>query len=243
MQKRLKPLNSSADLYFEDSETLNQVLTDKSLSSKKEALHIIFNSYRDPQSAEQADESCKYLFGSFCLRNMKIEKKQLPKTTPIYCQACLKAQKLAEDDREIEQIRQLDEQYARDETCRKEKAFFEFLGVPVNKYHDSLSWISISYKILEKRDAEIAELKKPIEEKLTEIANLKAELQKLAPLENDNAFLKQELEKLKHEPLAEKNAWQTVEIQQKNSEIAKLNAEIAKQEATIKAYMFQRGTQ
>ncbi len=61
---------------------------------------------------------------------MKIEKKQLPKTTPIYCQACLKAQKLAEDDREIEQIRQLDEQYARDETCRKEKAFFEFLGVP-----------------------------------------------------------------------------------------------------------------
>ena len=86
-------------------------------------------------------------------------------------------------------------------------------------------------------------MKKPIEDKLTEIANLKADLERLAPLETDNTFLKQQIEKLKHDPLAEKNAWLTVEIQQRNAEIEKLKAENAKQEATINAYMFQRKTQ
>jgi hypothetical protein len=161
----------------------------------------------------------------------------------VYCRACLKAQKIAKREQELQEFKDLGKRMRTDLACRAEYVFFKRLDVPVDTYFDIISRIVLAHKFLDKQEAEIQELKKPIKEKLSEIANLKTELERLAPIETDNAFLREQLEKLKHEPLAEKNAWLTVELSKKDEESKKLKTEIAKQEELIKAYMFQGKTQ
>lgn len=103
-----------------------------------------------------------------------------------------------------------------------------------------MKWIHAN-QFLDKKDAEITELKRPNSELLTQIDNLKTDLAKLAPLEADNAFLKQQLETLKKDPLAEKNAWLTVELSKREDEIKRLKADNEQKENAIKTYMYQQG--
>ena len=90
-------------------------------------------------------------------------------------------------------------------------------------------------------DAQFSELRQPIAGALTEIANLKTEIEKTIPLEIDNDFLRQQLDTLKKDPLAEKCAWQTIQLNNKTEEIRKLKVENEQQDVVISNYMFQVG--
>ncbi len=231
-----KAVRLNTDAYLEDSDLINKIQADLNLDSRKEAIHSICNYYRSESESEETEkQKCQHLCGEYCSKNAE----KIKKVDADYCQACRKSLRVSQ--REIEERTASLADALR--LWQLKRDFFERLGVENPSYCNEESCIAQGDNILAQLDAQFSELRKPFASTLAEIANLKAELEKLAPLENDNDFLKQELEQLKHEPLAEKNAWLTVEIQQRNAEIEKLKTENAKQEATINAYMFQRKTQ
>lgn len=111
--------------------------------------------------------------------------------------------------------------------------FYKRLGVPVDRIQNGVSILNVPLELmrlanqfLDKQEAEMQELKKPIEEKLSEISSLKANV---AALETDNAQFNEELEKLKHDTLTEQNKWAMEELRKANQEIATLKAELEKQ--------------
>ena len=86
--KKTQHLSSKMDA--EDFELLNQTVAEKSLFSRKEALHVWANSYRGLSDIEKND--CKYSFGDFCLNTYGKNPEKLKKTSVPYCQACLNVQ-------------------------------------------------------------------------------------------------------------------------------------------------------
>jgi regulator of replication initiation timing len=216
-----KPIQINLDAIPEDYALLEHLKEEKNLNSRKDAFHVICNGYRGLSNSEKED--CRYRFGEFCLENVeKLEKINTP-----YCQACLKAQNLAKEDRERE-----------DEGAKLEQEFYELCGIP-EKYRDDPveKWLHFM-DFVDSKDGEIEDLKEPIEEKLKEVADLKTQK---TTLETDNAFLRQQLDELKKDPLAEKCAWQTVELNNKNEEIKKLKADLDQKDIIIQGYMFNQG--
>ncbi len=253
--KKAEKLNS--DVYSEDLDLLNQTITEKSLSSRKEGLHAWANIVRG--SNIEKEQECQYHFGNFCTNEPQPQKK-LRKTTSEYCQACLQAQK---------------NKALQDAGAKVQQELFDLCHVSEKDRVDPFYKWAIIADLIDSLNFEIEELKKPAEKYLeeitylkTELDNLKAvksqiesqnailkqqleqskedilakELQKRANLENDNAFLKQKLEKMKHEPVFEKNAWLTVELQKANQEIEKLKAKNEQQTALINNFTAQRGS-
>ncbi len=223
----------NSDIYLSDFEFLNQVIAELALSSRKDGLHEIFNRAKGTPSTVNQRVDCGYLSddGLFCCR----DEKKIKKTTNEQCKACQKAKKLAERDHHLAEIRRAGVRFRTDAAERVWRLDF---GVPAS-YDRFYGLMHIKEKLVQK-DKEIEELKKPNEERLTEIDNLKKECERLAPLETDNAFLRQEIEKLRHEPLAEKNAYLTIELGRRDEEIQKLKGEVENQEKIINAYMFRR---
>ena len=234
-----KAVRLSTDAYVEDSELISQIMADLKLDSRKEAIHALCKRYKeeDSESGEPENSRCDFLVkdgaGLFCAKNCAKPKK----STVEKCRVCLKAQRIAKRQEELKAIAELGERHRSDIAFNMEYRFFKRLTVDVDSYHDIPSRITLAEKFLDKQDVEMQELKKPIEEKLAEITTLKAQN---ATLETDNAFMRQQLDELKKDPLAEKCAWQSIELNNKNEEIKKLKAENAKQEQTINDYMFGR---
>lgn len=229
--QKFEKLNS--DIYVSDFEYLHQVIAELNLPSRKDGLHEIFNRAKGTPSTVKQHVDCDYLAddGVFCCR----DEQKIKKTTNEQCKACQKAKKLAERDSRITEMKRVGVRFRTDAAERVWRLDF---GVPAS--YDRFYGLMHIKEQLVKKDKEIEELKKPNEERLTEIDNLKKECERLAPLETDNAFLRQEIEKLRHEPLAEKNAYLTTELGRQNEEIQKLKTENEKQEAIINAYMFGR---
>ncbi|MGE5574539.1 MAG: hypothetical protein ACM3UL_00235 [Ignavibacteria bacterium] len=226
-----KPIHINLDVFPEDNQLLNNIQTEQKLNSKKDAFHVICSKYRGECDLHQLT-ICKYRFANFCLREVK-EVTKLKNVTQLQCQACLTAQQLKQEDNQIWRE-------THDDDYIRERSFFKRLGVPVDEYHDSLSWRVSAEQIFQRKDEQIAELKKPNAERLSEIEQLKIEAQKVAPLEADNAFLREQVEKLSKDPIIEKNAWLTTQLGKKDEENKRLKAELEQKDTVIRAYMFQQ---
>ncbi|MGD6851104.1 MAG: hypothetical protein ACQCN6_03490 [Candidatus Bathyarchaeia archaeon] len=217
----------SIKAYPEDAHLIEELQTTKNLSSQGEALHVLCNEYRGTEETDV--QQCEYLCGEYCGKNAD----KIKKVTASYCQACKKSQRISQQ--EIDERTASMAEYLQKWKLRQE--FFERLGVDTHKYHDENKWVEQANVILARLDAQFSELRQPS----AEIANLKAELEKIPPLETDNAFLRAELDEIKQSPLAEKNAWITVENSKKDAEIKRLKEEIEQKDALIKTYMFHQG--
>ncbi len=217
VKQKAEKLNS--DIYIDDSALLNQTLVERSLTSRKEGLHVWANVYRGLSDLEKND--CKYSFGNFCLNTYGKNPEKLKKTTVAYCQACLKAQSIAREDLE-----------AKNESAKLEHEFFDLSGVSEeNRLHPVNKWLR-AMEFIDNLNLEIEELKKPVENYLEEISKLETELKKAQSLkktlENENASLTQQLEASKKKVIQnatyQQNLWLTSELQQANQKIAKLEA-------------------
>jgi len=228
MDEKTEKLNS--DIYKEDFELLTHIMEEQKLSSRKEGLRFIFNSYRGiPQADSERNKcTCENLSDEYCVRDYP----KLKKTDAVQCRACQKARKLKEE-----------EYFRNDEWCVLEHRFWERIGVPFG-ICDPFTRINYAETYIAKKDAEIEELRKPNEALLTAKSNLDTEFQNMknalvasleagAVLETDNAQLRQHLEELSHDSLLEKNAVLTVQLGQKEQTIADLTSEVEKQEALI----------
>ncbi len=175
----------SADLNIEDFELLEKTIADHKLSSKREAFSRIFRGYAQSQNpaaaivsarAEATTCLCEFLVdGIYC--GKKPEK--IKKVSPSDCKACQQAQRTHEKNQRLEEIK------AHGELARYELAekMWQKLGVPFDKTEfDTYSRLVFIDGLFEQKDKTIAALKEEIE--------------RLAPLENDNAFLRQHLEEL-----------------------------------------------
>ena len=212
-----KAVRLSTDAYVEDSELISQIMADLKLDSRKEAIHALCKRYKeeDSESGEPENSRCDFLVkegtGLFCIKNYEKPKK----STVEKCRVCLKAQKIQKQQEQLSEIRSFGEHVRYDMYVRAEYNFFKRLGVPVDLtkngvalFLSKLDLMQNANQCLDKLTAELQELKKPIEEKLAEITTLKAEN---ATLETDNAFMRQQLDELKKDTLAEKCAWQSIE--------------------------------
>jgi hypothetical protein len=253
VNQKAEKLNS--DIYIEDLELLNQTIAEKSLTSRKEGLHYWANIVRDVPNSEK-EPICQYRFGCFCTNEPKPQKK-LRKTTDEYCQACMQAQKnkalqdeVIDTQHAVFDLVGMPHRYRVDPFYRWD--FFwdwilnewdnvkerldELEKTPVGEYIEKIGNTEneLEKSLTEKRQLEnkISMIKQQFEKEKDEI--LETERQQRATLETDNIFLKEELEKLKHEPIFEKNAWLTVELQQANQKIAKLEAQIQQQRGEAK---------
>ncbi|MCW4011288.1 MAG: hypothetical protein NWF05_11845 [Candidatus Bathyarchaeota archaeon] len=228
----------STDTNIEDFELIESIKEKKRLNSRREAIAVLCNAYRKKPCASLAGESdiesCDYLSdnGEVCCRNPQ----KLKNTSLEQCTACQKAQKLAERDRERERMRQLGEWFRIDAAARY---WVNILGVSREEYGDELSRLHFVKEKLDQKDKQIEELKKPDEGKIAEIINLRKQLEGKAALETDNVHLRSELEKLKRQPLAEKNAKLVIECGLKDKEVSALKQEIARLESVISGYMFK----
>lgn len=235
-----KAVRLSTDAYVEDSALISQIMADLKLDSRKEAIHILCNRYRDDDDAESGEtenSKCDVLVkegaGLFCVENYEKPKK----TTVEKCRVCLKAQKNRERQEERAEIRRLGERVRYDMYLQAEYNFFQRLGVPVGEVHNGvalfnskLDLMHIANQCLDKLNAELQELKKPIEEKLKEIATLKSQN---GTLETDNTYLRKQLDELKRDTLFEENIWLKTELRERNKEIEQLKTDVNQKDALI----------
>lgn len=100
----------STDAYPEDYALVEKLKEEMNLDSRKEALHVLCNRYRDngddSESTESENTSCDFLIqGSslalHCAKNYEKPKK----TTVEKCRICLKAQKIEKQQNERAEIR------------------------------------------------------------------------------------------------------------------------------------------
>ncbi len=247
-----KPVHFNLDANAEDFELFESTIKELSLCSRREGFAVFAKSHRlvmsqpttsqNPASISAESAVCKYLSdeGTLCCANIA----KLKKTNAVLCRACLKAQNLKKRDEYLSELRQ---RGIIEDHELYERYWVEVLGFPRIAFYLPDRLIFIKQKFDEK-DQQIEELRKPNANTLAELSILTTELQntknaliarneELAAFATDNEFLRQQLEELKHEPLAEKNAWMTTEIGRKNTEIADLKLEVEKQEKLITAYM------
>ncbi len=219
----------SLKAYPEDAKTLGELQTTRNLDSQGEAFHVLCTHFRGEVEETEQPSKCEYLSGDYCGKNAE----KIKKVDANYCQACKKSQRLSQQ--------QIDENRTNFEKALHRwlwlRDFFERVGVNVYKYHAEEEWIEQADLILGQLDAQLFELRQPSEE----ITSLKSELEKMAPLENDNAFLRGELQKIKRTPIVEKNIGLMLELSKKDAEIEKLKTTIGEQEKLINAYMYQQG--
>ncbi len=169
-QEKAVKLNS--DIYSEDYALLNQVIEEKSLLSRKEGLHVIFNGYRGLPSTEKHECLCFDASTSQCLKNPD----KIKKTDALHCKACLKAQQLAEE----RYREQHEERLKEDEFHSEEIEFWNNLGAkgyfsPIDRVHLAKKYLAKKDKEviaeLEKQDAEIERLKQINEETSTKYSS------------------------------------------------------------------------
>lgn len=215
-----KPIQINLDAIPEDYELMEQIKTEKNCNSRKDAFHIICNGYRGLSDSEKED--CRYRFGTFCLKNVE----KLKNTTTPYCQACLKAHALARENEELE-----------DEGAKLEREFYELCGI-AEKYWDMPveKWIRFM-EFVDAKDTEIEYLKEPLEEKLKDLTQLETSNSSLIA---EKITLERELAELKKEPLAEKCAWQTVKLTEKDEEIKKLKADLDQKDTALQYYLLNQ---
>ena len=193
----------STDLDVEYFELLDTLIAEKRLGSRREGLKVVFKGYLqslNPSSVEVDPTACEFLSDdkAFCCKNR--EKGKLKKTSAKECNACQKAQKALEKNQRLEELKSHGESLRYDLT---ERMWIFELGVPFEKTgYDTFNRLVFLKDKFDQKDKE---------------------LERLGALENDNAFLNQQLS-------------------EKDQEFSKLKSEIEKQEATINAYMFQRQT-
>lgn len=235
MKVSKKTVHLSIDAENEDAELFLSEQEKRSLLSQRETFHVWADIVRGVPDSEK--EECSYHYGDYCGKNIE----KVKKVSAAYCIACIQAQKQHKQEKDQEEKCREEERLRADYDLHCAFNFFIRCGFSKKDFwwNHNRRW-AVALECLDKKNAEIEELKKPIEGKLTEISNLKEGLQKLAPLENDNAFLKEQLEKLKHDPVFEKNVWLNQEVRQANGEIERLKAEILQKDAVIKSYMFQQ---
>ena len=189
----------SADLDVEYFELLDNIIEEKHLGGRREGLAVIFKGYLhslNPASIEVDPTACEFLSDDkvFCCKNR--EKGKLKKTSAQECSACQKAQKALEKNQHMEALRLHGEILRHDLT---ERMWIFELGVPFEKTgYDTFNRLVFLKDKFDQKDKE---------------------LERLSALENDNAFLKQQLAERDHA-------------------IKDLNTEIEKKDKTINAYMF-----
>ncbi len=174
----------SADLNFEDFEVLEKIIAENKLSSKREAFAVIFKGYSQSLNpaaivsarAETATFVCEFIVdGTHCCK--KPEK--VKKVSSSDCRACQQAQRTHEKNQRLQEIK------AHGDLVKYDLAekMWQKLGVPFEKTgFDAYSRLVYVDGLFEQKDKTIAALKEEVE--------------RLASLENDNAFLRQHLEEL-----------------------------------------------
>ena len=205
----------------------------KNLSSQGQVVQLLCDAYRG-MPEKSTNQPCQYRFGCFCTNTPEPQKKLL-KVDDERCQACLQAMK---------------NKALQDEGAEALQTLFDYCHVPESSRSDPFyKWASIldfyDNSVTNVR-VDIEEFKKtPIGDILSENEALKKDLSTLTiektTLENDNTYLKGELEKLKHTPVYEKNAWLQVELQKSNQKITLLEAQLERQKPEVKTYMYQQG--
>jgi hypothetical protein len=191
----------STDLDIEYFELLDNLIAEKRLGSRREGLTVVFKGYLqslNPSSVEVDPTVCEFLSDdkSFCCKN----RDKIKKISAKECNACQKAQKTLEKNQRMEELKLHGQLLRYDLT---ERMWIFELGVPFEKTgYDTFNRLVFLKDKFDQKDKE---------------------LERLSALENDNAFLKQQLS-------------------EKDHEIKDMKAEIKKQEVAINAYMFQRQT-
>ncbi len=175
----------SADLNIEDFELLEKTIIDRKLSSKREAFSVIFKGYSQSlnpaaivgKQVETATCVCEFLVdGTHCCKKPEKTKK----VSPSDCRACLQGQRTFAKNQRLEEIKAHGELVKYD---LSEKMWLK-IGVPLEKTgFDTYSRLVCIDEIFERKDKTIA--------------SLKEEVERLASLENDNIFLRQQLEEAK----------------------------------------------
>lgn len=190
----------STDIDIEYFNLLNSIIEKQSLGSRRQGLAVVFEGYKkalNPSAVRVDPTLCEYLSDdrTLCCKN----KDKIKKTTMTECNACQKAQKTLEKNQRTEELRLHGAQLRHDLT---ERMWVFELGVPFEKTgYDTFNRLVFIKEKIDQKDREIS---------------------KLAPLENDNTYLKQQLTN-------------------KEQEIEKLTAEIQQKDMVIKSYMFQQG--
>lgn len=205
-----KPIHINLDAFPEDNNLLTTIQSEQRLTSKKEALHVLCNSYRGEEQQESTQLQCTFLCGEYCSKNgEKIHKVDLN-----FCRACQNSQRITKEETAqftAYATRQLNRWTVVSEIASKigiQRGAFN-----INLESDCLSAIN---QLLDKR------------------------LSEMASLEIDNAFLREQLTTMQKDPLAEKNAWLTVELSNKEEENKRLKMENEQKDKVINAYMFQQ---
>jgi hypothetical protein len=231
---------------MEDLELLTKTIDENNLVSRKDGLHVWANIVRG--YGVEKKQVCQYQFGNFCTNEPEAPQKKLRKVDAEYCQACMQAQK----NKDLQDFNGECKQELFD-VCKVPK---EHRSSPFYKWGYILEYMDCLNVEIEYLKQPVLEFLAEIDRAETELSQergatekldkmlsdqiqqtemiiesaILAEQQKNASLETDNDLLRGQLEKIKREPIHEKNAWLMIEIQQVNQKVADLEKKIEKLE-------------